>query len=116
MPGGTAALVTEGHSEYIMDVASGFLTIAAFGDPPPVQSPAAPPQVTVMSQVGMSPGAIVGIVVPIVAVILLIGGGAYWYKRRRDKRVPMATVQPQQLGGGSAVGGQLLVQPPDLPE
>ena len=38
VPGGAAALVTEGHAEYVMDVASGFLTIAAFGDAPLVQS------------------------------------------------------------------------------
>ena len=84
--------------------------------PAPPQAPKAPlspPDVAVMSVMGMAPGAIVAIVLPIVACLLLAGAGIYWYRKRREKRVPMATVQPTQQ---QAVGGQLLVQPPDLPD
>ena len=49
----------------------------------------------------------------------VIGGfGGYYYYKRRQKRIPMATVQPTESATGAAtpVGGQLLVQPPDLPD
>ena len=61
---------------------------------------------------------VVAIVLPIVAIILIGGFGGYYYYKRRQKRIPMATVQPTESATGAAtpVGGQLLVQPPDLPD
>ena len=80
--------------------------------PSPPTPPSAPPDVAVMSVVGMAPGVVIAIVLPIVAVIVIAGVGGYWYRQRHLKRIPQAQVQPQ----GQAGAGQLLVQPPDLPD
>jgi len=83
--------------------------------PPAIASPAPPPVNINQNLVTIPAGVYIAVIIPVVAVIVGLGVFGYWYKKRRDKRVPMATVQPQQ-GGGASVGGQLLVQPPDLPD
>lgn len=95
----------------VTDVSGVLNSVAIATTPSPPPAPTSPPDVAVMSVAGMAPGIIVAIVLPIVVVLVLLGAGAYWYRTRRMKRVPLATVQPSQQ-----VGGQLLVQPPDLPE
>ena len=90
-------------------------TVVTVPSPPPLPlPPAVPPVSGTMAVTGMAPGAIVGIVVPVAAIIIILGGGFYYYRQRKAKRMPMATVQPQQTQG--PVGGQLLVQPPELPD
>ena len=80
------------------------------GVPPPViASPAPPPAGVVQAIVTIPAGVYLAIIIPTVCVLVGLGVLAYWLKKRRDKRVPMATVQPQGGAQGASVGGQLLV-------